>query len=307
MVQHYRGRRDYRGRRGEILGKLVWGLVLLLLPVWALGHWVASGSSANAANSSGQNVAEEIPRGSSPAGSAATGTGQPESSGRDSLDPVAEGNVSDADETASNGMAARELTVPESGQTETATRGIANAAVDQGELVALTTASDQLNVRVQGLSERIGELDSSFAQQAQRSSAIEASIASLDQSVTQTQSQLIERVDSLQDQVTQAMDQVARAVDTSPADSDGEVVMPTQPKSEPDLRSQPQTRPQSVGDMPATEVTRMWTGTNGKQVQASFVAIEGSDVLLRARGRIFRVPMKQLTTADQDYARSLVQ
>ena len=56
----------------------------------------------------------------------------------------------------------------------------------------------------------------------------------------------------------------------------------------------------------AGDVTRIWTDTQGRSVEATFAGMEGDAVLLQTRdGRTHRVPLANLTADDQQAARTL--
>lgn len=51
--------------------------------------------------------------------------------------------------------------------------------------------------------------------------------------------------------------------------------------------------------------TRTWTSTDGRKIEASFVAVVGENVQIRmANGTLFTVPLARLSAADQSYVKS---
>ena len=55
----------------------------------------------------------------------------------------------------------------------------------------------------------------------------------------------------------------------------------------------------------ATAVMHTWTSTDGRKIEASFVAVEGSGVKIRmANGNTFTVPLDRLSAADQSFAKT---
>jgi hypothetical protein len=55
----------------------------------------------------------------------------------------------------------------------------------------------------------------------------------------------------------------------------------------------------------AGPLTRVWTDTKGRQVEATFVRIEGEQIFLQTRdGTIFQFPLANLTAQEQALARS---
>ena len=56
----------------------------------------------------------------------------------------------------------------------------------------------------------------------------------------------------------------------------------------------------------ATPVMRTWTSTDGRKIEASFVALDGAGVKVRmANGNTFTVPLDRLSAADQTFAKTL--
>ena len=55
----------------------------------------------------------------------------------------------------------------------------------------------------------------------------------------------------------------------------------------------------------ATPVMRTWTSTDGRKIEASFVALDGAGVKVRmANGNTFTVPLDRLSAADQTFAKT---
>lgn len=55
----------------------------------------------------------------------------------------------------------------------------------------------------------------------------------------------------------------------------------------------------------ATAVMHTWTSTDGRKIEASFVAMEGTGVKIRmANGSTFTVPLDRLSAADQSFAKT---
>lgn len=61
---------------------------------------------------------------------------------------------------------------------------------------------------------------------------------------------------------------------------------------------------QGLGQTPAPQM-HTWTSTDGRKIEAAFVAMEGENVKIRmANGSTFAVPLERLTAGDQAFAKS---
>ena len=63
----------------------------------------------------------------------------------------------------------------------------------------------------------------------------------------------------------------------------------------------------AVENPPGPKAKRAWTAITGQAVEATFVGLEGSTVLLKSKGRVFRVPLEKLAEADRAIAVELSQ
>jgi hypothetical protein len=55
----------------------------------------------------------------------------------------------------------------------------------------------------------------------------------------------------------------------------------------------------------AAPATRTWTSTDGRKIEAAFVALDGTGVKIRtANGSVFTVPLERLSPEDQSFAKS---
>ncbi|QQL44778.1 SHD1 domain-containing protein [Sulfuriroseicoccus oceanibius] len=52
----------------------------------------------------------------------------------------------------------------------------------------------------------------------------------------------------------------------------------------------------------ATASARIWTSTDGRKIDAEFVALEDNKVVLNMKGREYRVPIERLSADDQSFA-----
>jgi vacuolar-type H+-ATPase subunit I/STV1 len=257
-------------RSGRIAGLLVILLLVILVPTWALGHWLSgtypvssNTTMASASDPSSSDVLSTTDKGLS----------------YGSLDGGSSGQVDDA-EIDSDGTdeSYAEVNASSQGAPSDAVLAAANDSAAkvsdlQEKLAAVSAHRDRLQM----------QLENSAQQSEETMKQQDLWRQERNEFVKQIQQQK-QRLASLQQQINRQ----------SPV-----------PKPDPDAIVSTATSSEPASTIASLNRKRGWKAINGKIVEAELVGIEGDIVLLKARGKVFRVPLSKLAEEDRAIANQL--
>lgn len=289
-------------RAGKIAGLMVILLLIILVPTWAVGHWISgtypavadSGETTNNKNLSSvsDEVTNEVDAGHAmgahhPAGShhsmghsdSADSASDPD---RDEANVPTDNDSSQELESMKADVAAMKMAASKSDAALVAIRQqLSSVSAERDRLNGQLKAQAELNAnrpqtaspeQVQAWGQQKEKLQSQINKQTQQIGKQRMQIASLEKQL-------------------KAANAPSAAV--APTVAGGPVPVPAAGVA--------------VENPPGPTAKRAWTAITGQAVEATFVGLEGSTVLLKSKGRVFRVPLEKLAEADRAIAVELSQ
>jgi hypothetical protein len=256
------------------MGLLVLVLLLILLPVWAAGHWVVGQYPAG-------NTAESFPS----AQVTTTGLSLPEPSSTAANPPE--------DMASSSSVASASVAMEASDSADL------ESVEHQDRLIVerdrLARENEKLFAEQELASERLDQMTTDNALLSKQ----KQQLSEQKQLLSNQKQQLQSEMQSLQEQATTQADQLRSARSRLQKMEQQIVAMKqmsiagsTKEKSTPTASPKP-------------DLQRRWRSISGKVVPAKFEGLQGDVVLLSTRGKTFRVPLSKLIPEDRAIAREL--
>ena len=294
-------------RAGKIAGLMVILLLIILIPTWAVGHWISgtyptvadSGetTSENVSPGSDEGVDNEVDAGSGHSMGSHHSTGSHHAMGpSDSVETASDPDRDEVNVPTTDNVSSQEL---ESMKADVAAMKMA-ANKSNAELVAIRQQLSSVSAERDRLNSQLktqAELDTNRPQtaSAEQVQAWNAQKEKLQSEINQQRQQIDEQslqIASLEKQLKAANTPPAAAVAPTVAGGPGAPVPAAGV---------------AVENPPGPTAKRAWTAITGQAVEATFVGLEGSTVLLKSKGRVFRVPLEKLAEADRAIAVELSQ
>ena len=271
-------------RSGKIAGLMVILLLLILIPTWAFGHWLAGSypvassaataddagfesSEADANSALGGSLTDANPGVDGFAlGEPGTATSRSGGSETKSHDQTASGDANAPASNTGHADAVDPALARQNAANEAAAKAAEAKVVEANQEIAalkqqLTTISsqrDQLKLQVDSAATQTDQAKQAATQWDQERQKLMGQLSQHEQQITDLNQKL------------QASNAVVR-----------------QPTADP------------VAATPKASRTRSWTASTGQVVKATFVRVEGDTVLLESKGSLFRIPISRLAAADQ--------
>ncbi len=270
-------------RSGKIAGLLVILLLIILIPTWALGHWLSASNPA----SSGA-TATGVTQGGATQGIDVTSIANEDSSSNSQREEITNG-VDDANADLVDAQEIRgDAGMPE--------HAAAPAGVVQGDSELSATIND-LKEQLAAVSAQRDRLKT----QAAKSAQLQEQSTKQEAVWKQQRQDFITRIQQQEQKLAALQKQVkTRPAMPNPdqAATASAVALPANASSNAQQINSPIISPSRK---------RGWKAVTGKVVEAEFMGLEGDIVLLQAKGKVFRVPLSKLAEEDRVIANQLNQ